>query len=222
VPDPVVDMGCVERAKHGTLTTDLPGDEAGFTVTASKDGAHLHHDGRKLDDADGARLWQTLQNKVFGAGGLASGSSGMYSVYRCDDVAPASCIKMQEWVCEVGLDTLATRVRDAVAELGLTDAELSLDIQFLEARGPSCKLGAACVPPPHYSGKDKRYDPHQSRTSLHQGRGACTNDGDCEGADSNNCKAWYLVGGGENLLYVQYSETPFCGCVEQRCSWFTQ
>jgi hypothetical protein len=55
--------------------------------------------------------------------------------------------------------------------------------------------------------------------------GRCESDGDCSGEHSNYCKAWYLRGGGENAIGIYYMgdfKGPFCGCVEQTCTWFKQ
>jgi hypothetical protein len=34
--------------------------------------------------------------------------------------------------------------------------------------------------------------------------------------------AWYLRGGAETDIFIQKREPTFCGCVDQRCRWFTQ
>lgn len=38
----------------------------------------------------------------------------------------------------------------------------------------------------------------------------------------NTCVAWYLAGGAEAAIYIQYAEPTFCGCLENTCNWFTQ
>jgi hypothetical protein len=214
-------MACVDRARRAELTKDLPQELAGLRVTRTELGAYLHRDGHRLDSPDGAKLWQTVSHDVFEGGGLALGRSGMYSTSRCDDVAPASCIELDAWICQVSLETLASRLVAAFDKAGAGDSELGADIHFLEARGPSCHAGAACTPAAHYS-RRATYDPSLWRRSLDEGSGQCRDDGDCEGANSNSCMAWYLRGGGELLVYIQRARPAFCGCVERRCSWFEQ
>lgn len=215
-------MACVTRAKAGLLNDGLAAEASGFAIAPiANGGVRLTRVGRVLTPTEGAALWQALQNEVFMAGGLAGGHSGMYSIYKCTDVGDGSCIKFEQWVCQVGVDVLARRISATVDRLGLADAELSVETTFEEARGPSCKQGAACVPAQHYSTKGT-YDPKGARHGGTDGRGACVDDGDCEGRESNGCVAWYLNGGGEAALYILQSEPVWCGCVHQRCSWFSQ
>ena len=218
----MVDMACVQRAKAGQLTDGLATEASGFAIAPiATGGARLTRTGRALTAAEGAALWQALQHEVFMAGGLASGHSGMYSIYKCPDVGDGSCIKFAQWVCQVGVEVLAQRIAATVEKLGLADAELGVETTFEEARGPSCKLGAACLPAQHYSTKGT-YDPKGARHGGADGRGACVDDGDCEGHDSNGCAAWYLRGGGEASVYIMRSTPAWCGCIHERCSWFSQ
>ncbi|NVB83257.1 MAG: hypothetical protein HOV81_33100 [Kofleriaceae bacterium] len=217
-PEPAVDMACVERARNGHLLDGLPASASGFAITAAgKGGAHLHRDGRKLTDAEGAALWQALQD-VFTQGGLSMGSSGMYSIYRCDDAAPASCFKFEQWVCRLSVDVLAARVLATLEQQGLADAEVTIDTVFNEAGGPRCR-GDSCRPQQHYS-THGTYDAWRRRRSDGDGYGTCTGDGDCSGSQS--CMAWYLLGGGETAEFRQMSEPTWCGCIDNKCTWFTQ
>jgi hypothetical protein len=213
-------MACVERARNGHLLDGLPASAAGFTITKVDGAVHLHRDGRALTDAEGAALWKGFSSEVFMQGGLSMGSSGMYSIYRCDDAAPPSCIKVDMWMCQVSIETLATRVQALLDTQGLADAELTIDARLEEAAGPRCK-GDSCRPQPHYSTKDMgTFDAWRPRHSLDDGRGTCTGDGDCNG--SQTCTAWYLAGGAETAEFRQLPEPTWCGCVEARCTWFTQ
>jgi hypothetical protein len=220
-PDPVVDMQCVAQARAGKLGDQLPAEAAGFHVTPAKDGAHVHRDGRKLDEAAGKQLWDAFNADVWSGTGLSMASLGQYSVYTCADAGRSSCVKASIWVCQLSVAKLAERVQRTLDKIGLADAELTLDLTFVEARGPACRSGAECPPTPHYSTKNKGpYDPNRPRWPS-GGRGVCENDGDCDGG-GNSCEAWYLAGGAEIAIYVQHSEPTFCGCVRERCSWFTQ
>lgn len=219
VPDPAVDMACVEKARQGHLLDALPENASGFAIAAAtgEGGAHLHRGGRKLTDAEGATLWKALQD-VFMQGGLSMGDSGMYSIYRCDDAAPASCFKFYQWVCQLPVDVLAARVLATLEAHGLTDAEVTIDTRFNEAGGPRCK-GDSCQPQQHYSTKGT-YDASRARHSSDSGRGTCTGDGDCSGSQA--CTAWYLLGGAETDEFRQMAEPTWCGCIDNKCTWFTQ
>ena len=213
-------MACVERAREGKLLEGLPTEVGGLTVTG---GTHLHRDGRELTDAEGAKLWEQMNRDVFDVGGLSSGDSGLYSVYRCTDAPKNNCFKFGMFLCQLDLATFAARVTAAADHAGLSDAMLSVDLTYVESRGPSCRAGAACKPAPHYSVKNATYDPNGARHAEDsRGWGACRDDGDCEGADSNNCVAWYAKGGAESDVYIVHSAPTFCGCVEHECRWFTQ
>ncbi len=213
-------MSCVERAKAGHLMDDLPTELSGFAVAPLERGAHLTRTGRVLTTAEGTALWQALRNEVFTAG-VANAHIGMTSVYKCAGVGDASCIKVDQSACQITLDALAQGIARAIDTLGLADAELDVVTTFKEARGPSCKAGPGCAPVQHYSTKGT-YDPNAPRKGDHDGRGACADDGDCEGANSNVCSAWYLRGGLELLVYTRYGTPIWCGCVHERCSWFSQ
>jgi hypothetical protein len=220
--DAKVDMACVERARDGTLLGGLPAELGAFEVTAAKGGAHLHRDGRQLTDAEAEKLWQQMSADVFAGGGLATASSGHYSIYTCDDAPKNDCFKVQAFICQTDLSTIATRIATAAEHAGVADAMITADIAFVEVRGPTCRDGARCTPAAHYSVKGT-YDPAGPRhAETSRGWGACRDDGDCEGAQSNNCMAWYLRGGGEEDLGIIRTRAAFCGCVEQRCRWFTQ
>lgn len=213
-------MACVARAREGKLLEGLPAEVSGLHVTG---GTHLHRDGRELTDAEAGKLWEQMNRDVFKGPGLASGDSGLYSIYTCADAPKNNCFKISAFLCQLDLATLAARITAAAEHAGLADAMLSVDLTYVESRGPSCRTGAACKPAPHYSVKNGTYDPNGPRhAESSRGRGVCRDDGDCEGADSNNCLAWYLRGGGEQDIYIMRRDPTFCGCVDQHCRWFTQ
>ncbi len=219
-PGPTVDDACVQSARDGRLIESQPNEAAGFTVTPTERGVHMVRPGRALTKEEGEKLWRTFSQDYFGRGGMSVGSSALYSVFKCPDVGDASCLTLSVWVCQKDIATIATWVAEAASVIGAGDGELALNLEFVE-RPPSCKDGAACPPKVHYSTKDGRYDPDDERHLAARGRGRCSNDGDCEGG-GNACVAWYLAGGPEAGLYIQYAEPTFCGCIESTCNWFTQ
>jgi hypothetical protein len=210
----------VQRAREGRLSEAQPSEAAGFTVTPTEHGVHMVRAGRTLTKDEGEKLWQTFSTDQFARGGLSTGSSALSSVYKCKDVGDASCLTLSVWVCQKDIATIAAWAAEAAATIGAPDGELGLNLEFVE-RSPSCKNGAACPPKVHYSTKRGRYDPDSERLLAERGVGRCTNDGDCEGG-GNRCVTWYLAGGAETAIYIQYGEPTFCGCLENTCNWFTQ
>jgi hypothetical protein len=206
-------MACVQRAKVGRLMEDLPAEISGFAVASMERGVHLARSGRALTAAEGAALRNAMQTDVL--------AGGVYSTSRCTGVDGRACIQLQQWVCQVSLDALAQRIAASAAKLGLADVGLDVWTTVQEARGPVCKAGASCLPAQHYSTKGT-YDPRGRRDATTAGSGVCADDGDCEGQDSEGCYPWYLRGGGEIALYRQHARPIWCGCVQERCSWFTQ
>lgn len=217
-PEPGVDMACVQRMRSGKV--ELPAQVGSFTVTAADHGAHMHRDGRTLDDDEGKRFWDVFQHEVFNTG-MSGASYGMYSIYTCTDADKRNCIKLELWLCQSDLNAFANRLAAALQRAGANDAAMSVDLTFEEPRGPSCRRGAACEPQPHYSTKDGEYRFRQTRSIVDHGRGSCSNDGDCE-PSGQSCVAWYLAGGISTAEYRQYKRPTFCGCVEQRCHFFQQ
>lgn len=217
-PDPVVDLACTQRVLDGTLAASLPAQAGPFRVTTSTRGAHLHRDGRALDDAEGKAMWDAFNRDVFGAG-MSTASHGASPDRACDNASINSCIQIDLWVCQTSLDALGGKLAAALDHAGLGDAALSVDVTVLE-HPPACRAGAACTPQPHYS-THGTYDPDRVRSSDDAGFGACANDGDCV-PSGQRCTAWYLAGGVSTLEYRQYRWPTFCGCVEQRCRWFQQ
>ncbi len=217
--EPKVDMTCVIRGEQGTLLIGLPETVAGFTVTKAALGVHLHRPGRALGDVEARALWQTLGSEWFVRGGLAGGSIGVDSVYRCTDVGPGGCFTLEAWICQRPLEDIAATFAEVVAAHGAGDMAASLDIDYLETRGPRCQASEDCAPQPHYSTRVP-YDPLRGRFDLREGTGACRGDGDCNASQA--CQAWYLSGGAELAYYRQYSTPRYCGCIAHRCTWFEQ
>lgn len=219
-PGPVVDEACLQLARDGKLIASQPREAAGFTVTPTEHGVQMVRNGRALTEEEGTRLWNLFSKDYFSRGGMSSGSSAISSVYKCDGIGDASCLKLDVYVCQKDIATIATWASEAAAAIGAPDGELALKLGFME-RGPSCKDGAACPPKVHYSTKNGRYESDGPRNLATRGRGRCTNDGDCEGG-GNTCIAWHLAGGVETAIYIQYGVPTFCGCIENTCNWFTQ
>ena len=221
-PGPPVDALCLARAREGRLIEAQPTEAAGFQITPTPAGVHMLRTGRDLTKTEGEALWKTFSEQYFSRGGLSVGSAALYSIDKCPDVGDASCLSLDVYVCQRDLATLGAWVAEAAAQIGAPDGELAINVTFVERRGPSCAGGKTCTPTPHYSTPKAVYDPSAGRTRLPGGRGRCTSDGDCEGTDRNACTAWWLAGGVETLIYIQYARPTFCGCVEQTCSWFQQ
>jgi len=217
-PDPAVDATCLDHLRAGTLG-DVPSEAAGFTVTVQGTDVELHQSGKPVGDEDGKRLWEGIEADVFGAGGLSTGSSGMYSIYHCTDASPPGCFHFDAWSCQVSVLELATRVRSVLDRLQLADAEIAVNVKSNEA--VAATLIKPRDPAQHYA-THARYDPSGARHSRDDGSGACRADSECVGEGSNHCTAWYLVGGGETAIALVHDEPWFCGCVAQRCTWFTQ
>lgn len=219
-PGPAVDETCIELAREGRLVESQPTEVAGFAVTPTEHGVYLRRPGRALTKEEGEKLWTTFSRDYFTRGGLSTGGSALYSVYKCEDVGDASCLRLSVWICQRDLATIASWAAAAASAIGASDGELGLKLTFVE-QPPSCKAGAGCPPKVHYSTKHARYDPSRGRHLAKRGIGRCTNDGDCEGG-GNTCAAWYLAGGIETAIYIQFAKPTFCGCVESTCNWFTQ
>lgn len=207
-------MACVARARAGTLFQDLPAELHGLHVTANADGVRLHRDGRPLTQGEGEALWQRA-TRVLSLPGFSSGRPDI----PCT-AAHGTCFQFDWWICQGNLDAIAARLNQSMQEAGVSDGALTVNLVYLEANGPKCRAGTACKPAAHYS-RPATYEPEQSRTPVTSGRGACHDDGDCQG-QGNECSAWYLAGGARELLYIQYSTPVFCGCVDRRCTWFGQ
>lgn len=219
--DPKVDMVCVEHARAGTLADLVPAEAAGFAIKPAAEGFVLSRAGTVMTTEASRDAWKVLGEQVFMRGGLSGGDAAIGSIYKCDGVADASCFHYTLWVCQLTVGELAQRIASALDQHGFAGTEVVVGVKFEEQRGPSCKLGAACTPAQHYS-THGQYDRNGARISLHDGMGACRDDGDCDGGNSDFCRAWYLGGGGEAASYLQRSEPTFCGCLDKRCTWFTQ
>ncbi|MDP3499390.1 MAG: hypothetical protein Q8S33_03630 [Myxococcales bacterium] len=220
--EPPVDAACLSLARAGTLVSSMPAAVGPFSVARRNENTvTLHREGRPLSNEEGTRLWSLL-GETRALKSLSSGSSALYSTTKCPGIADASCLTFSVWLCQSSLDEIVEHLRLVTAEVGSPDGELFVSLTIHEAAGPACKDGARCVPTPHYSVPDGRYRSTRGRTALEAwGRGHCRDDGDCEGG-GNSCQAWYQRGGAELAILNQMSQPTFCGCVEHKCSWFTQ
>lgn len=213
---------CIERVRKGTLTDGVPPEVEGLQVR-SKD-AHrvtLGRTGRALAPSEGDALWQAFRERIFAAGVPWEGSHATGAGKACSSVANPSCFEISIWACQTPPERVAGWMREAAEAQRVGDAEIELQLRFLEPAGPRCKEGPKCVPTPHYSTKSATYDPTRERRATSTTGDACKDDGDCEGP-GQSCSAWYRQGGPETLVFVQLPEPTFCGCVSGTCSWFTQ
>jgi hypothetical protein len=220
--EPRVDATCLSRAREGVLITSMPADVGAFSVARKNENTvTLHREGRQLSSEEGMRLWALL-GETRAVKSVSSGNSALYSTAKCPGVADASCLTFSVWLCQSSLSEIAEHLRLVTAEAGAVDGELFVTLTIHEATGPACKGGPRCVPTPHYSVPDGTYRSTRGRTALEGwSSGSCRDDGDCEGG-GNSCHAWHQRGGAELAILNQMSQPTFCGCVEHRCSWFTQ
>ncbi|HTR52381.1 MAG TPA: hypothetical protein VMJ10_16825 [Kofleriaceae bacterium] len=214
-PEPKVDLACVQRAKDGKLTADLPARIGPFAVTARARGVHLQRDGRVVDDSDGQKLWDAFTREL----AIASIARSSHAK-TCADADVRTCLDVHLWACQLPLEAFAMTLADTLDRAGFADARLAVDVTLVEAAGPPCRDGAACKPMQHYS-THGTYVPNGARHALDPGRGACADDGDCDGR-GQLCQAWYLTGGAETLIYEHEPAPTFCGCIDNKCAWFRQ
>jgi hypothetical protein len=221
-PEPPVDQACLDRARAGALLSSMPPTVGRFEIgTTPPRTITLHRRGRPVTQAEGEQLWQHLGAQE-PLSELTTGHSALYSIDKCPGVADGGCLGFSVHLCSGSLESIAGQLERAAAKVGADDAELFVTLTVHEADGPRCKDGPRCVPTPHYSTKDAVYLPTGLRVPVEKwSAGACRDDGDCEGG-GNTCAAWHRRGFPELLLYVQHDAPTFCGCVEQRCTWFTQ
>ncbi len=213
---PQVDLACVDKARRGVLLDSFPPEIAGFRVVRTEIGVQLLRDGRPLDDGVATLVFDDSIDQKMGLYRMDSG------IDKCDGLPAASCFGISMYVCEVSLETLAGWVNDVAQKRGAGDGALGINVIVRDAWGPRCKGGPACKPQAYYSSKG-RYDPAAPRrpTDAAHGFGQCEHDGECE-AEEGVCSAWYLAGGAQTLEYVEASVPTFCGCIDRKCSWFTQ
>jgi hypothetical protein len=213
---PAVSESCLDAARHGTLVRDAPASAGRYRIThLEQDVLLLKGDGRPLTEVEGKAAFA-----AFHPTGMSSGGSALGSAVRCPDAPRTSCLVYSVWLCQTSFDRIAGELDAALETAGAPGGELALMLRVLE-RPPKCPLGATCPLDRHYGSAKGTYDPGKPRRPL-GGVGRCTRDGDCEGADSNGCAAWYLTGGVEVAVYISYSTPVFCGCVAGACTWFTQ
>ncbi|MFO0612168.1 MAG: hypothetical protein U0414_06260 [Polyangiaceae bacterium] len=214
---------CLESARRGTLGDNVPPKSEGFEVRARESNrVSLVRAGRPLLADEGRALWDAFRDAhILQGDEVSSSSHGEGPRSACAFVGSASCFLVTVWGCKTPPERLAGWMREIAAAQHLDDAELQLDVELLEPRGPRCKEGPACVPAPHYSTKTAVYDPRGARRPMGDGAGICKDDGDCEGI-GELCLPWYLTGGPQPMLYVGRQAPTFCGCQSGACGWFEQ
>lgn len=215
---PAVSESCLADAVRGALVRDAP-RKVGRYIVSPMDATHLYvrREGRALSEDEGKATFEGLRPT-----GLSMGSSALYSIHRCSDVARASCLHFTLWLCQTSLERFTTELDEALAHAGASDGELGVVLEALEAHGPTCKPDTSCPLDRHYGSPEGTYDPKAARRALGSGGGRCDRDNDCAGGHSNGCNAWYLRGGIETLLYVSRPNPTFCGCIDGACTWFDQ
>jgi hypothetical protein len=145
---------------------------------------------------------------------------------RCEPDKPALGVML--WVKEntVTPAAVAEQVAAHVARAGGEPAAC-VAVTILSAPGPRCAAGdPACEPVPYDAACVERtdYDPKGKRTlvSARPGRGPCTHDGECVvGGCGNECVPSSEVGGEGTCESRLGWENVYCGCLEQKCVWFT-
>jgi hypothetical protein len=158
------------------------------------------------------------------------------SIRRCGP-KPASrsphdrfCVHLEVPLCTPWLQD-AERLLPWLAPEGL-----GLSISLMGRPGPRCS-GADCQPLKYHDDSTTRADlvwsgwftlpfhPDEPRVTLlpELGAGTCNADGDCVRAGcGNHCEAWQEEPHGANCPAYTALDDAYCGCVDNRCSWFTQ
>lgn len=216
-PGPPISEACLEAAERGALVPRTPFEVGGYRGTRIDDRTlYFKRTGRPLTEAEGDAVFST-----FRPAGMQMGSSGLWSIFRCPDVARSGCLRFVVWLCQTSLERVTGDLDAALTRAGAADGEVGLLLEVLEARGPKCKRGEACRPLPHYAFPAATNDPTRSRRPVGRSIGRCERDGGCEGP-GNRCAPWYLQGGIEPLIAQSFPTPRFCGCVEGACTWFEQ
>lgn len=222
-PSPPVDEACLARAKANALLEGLPSRAGDFVVSRTSDTTFaFDRPGRPLTEPEGRALWAHLGERGLPTG-LVSGSAALFGTTKCPGVPDASCLTFTLSLCQTSPERLAAELAAALMAVGAGAGALRATFSTVEQGGPACKAGPACAPTPHAS--TARLAPYRAgaprRPLPTWSVGACADDGDCEGG-GNSCRTWYLRGGAELLILIQYQAPTFCGCVEGQCTWFTQ
>jgi hypothetical protein len=155
------------------------------------------------------------------------------------------CISVSLPLCARPLAELVAGFASLLDETHLTDAAVGLEVSYSGNTGPRCAPTAPDCLPLAYGHATQQleerrqerlehgsfalpYDPALPRRVLeHSGAvslgGVCRHDGECGLAGGNNrCGAWYLpqAPGGSHVEHMQMYD-DYCGCVHDRCMWFT-
>ena len=164
-----------------------------------------------------------LRTALFSVPGAQSAGIGGC---RCQPDEPTLGVVL--WVNEnsAAPAAVAEQVAAHVARAG-GDPAACVAVTILSAPGPRCAAGdPACGPVPYEAACVERtdYDPKGKRTlvSARPGRGPCTHDGECVVAGcGNECLPSSEVGGSGTCEGRIGWENVYCGCLEQKCVWFT-
>jgi hypothetical protein len=121
---------------------------------------------------------------------------------------------------------IAERVVALAARAG-GDPAVRVQVTIVSPPGPRCAAeDPACGPVPYEAACVERtgYDPKGQRTLVRArpGHGPCAHDGECRiGGCGNECvPASHFDHAGTCEGYVGW-ENVYCGCVENKCVWFT-
>jgi hypothetical protein len=219
---PEVSEACLASAHHGDVFASVPSRVRSFGITRSAKALTFKRTGRALTPSEGETLFRVVNERALPMLPISSASSALYSVHTCADVARASCLFLEGWICQTTVDRLAELLEETLAAANVSDGELVVSFLAHEAGGPRCKKGPKCMPNEHYGAPRGLFEPDALRDPTEPyGAGRCKDDGDCEGP-GNVCQAWYLRGAPELLLYMKKSEPTWCGCVDGGCTWFVQ
>lgn len=93
-----------------------------------------------------------------------------------------------------------------------------------------CSRGdRSCLPVPYSVDVDAtKYRPNAKRYPLDESasdspEASCEHDGDCLRASCDDCVSrWQVPAGRTCVLRLSQRSPSYCGCVENRCHWFTQ
>lgn len=172
-------------------------------------------------------------------------SHGVYVTACCPDANVRQkdrelCVSLRLALCAQPLERTAQLLADGLRSTPAWQHRVGLSIEYIGLTRPRCEPSdAGCGPLPYW-------DPNLSREAKAAGQvtppyvahlprypvdvskeglalGQCKHDGDCiELGCGNHCAAWYLTPFAASCPAFGMLSDAHCGCVAQRCSWFTQ